>query len=130
MKFKNLSSFSLLALFILLLYIKKTSSFTNPFQPKRLTSPCNVIGEFNIDPKIKQLGATSWENMCPDGRFIQAVWSRNPKEPFRKAKCCESQVDATFSWEIRDVSFHGNGESNVYKKWNVECDKYSVITGN
>lgn len=114
---------------LLLFLLQSTSSFIFTRKTKILTYPCNVIGEFSIVQKVRQIGDTSWDNVCPDGRYIQSVWSTNPKEPFLKAKCCGTHVDTSFSWEIRDVSFHGDGSSDVDKDWNIECDKYSVMTG-
>ena len=115
--------------YLLLFLLQSTSSFFFTRKTKILTYPCNVIGEFNIVQKVRQIGDTSWDNVCPDGRYIQSVWSTNPKEPFLKAKCCGSHIDTSFSWEIRDVSFHGDGSFDVHKDWNIECDKYSVMTG-
>ena len=94
-----------------------------------LTEQCYVIGNFTEEPMTKRVADTAWTYSCTENKFITAVWSEDVSGRFVKAKCCGNITDNSFSWEIRDLSFFHKGSDKIDEKWNIECEKYAIITG-
>ena len=115
---------------VTLLYTAGSESWSLSGKTKKdiSTLPCNVIWDFNPESKIKLIGS-KWMISCPDNRYIKAVSSVVSSEPFIKGKCYGSEVSTLLSWEISDLTYLTGGESTADKTWNVECERYCVITG-
>ena len=67
----------------------------------------------------------SWAN----NRYIKLVYSGVSSGLFIKGKCCGNEVISSLSLEISKLTYFTGAETTADQKWNVECERLSLITG-
>lgn len=68
-------------------------------------------------------------NSCADNRYIKVVYSGVSSGLFIKGKCCGNEVISSLSLEMSKLTYFTGAESTANQKWNVECERLSLITG-